>query len=739
MSNTYPLYRNQLKCSVAAIDGIFAGCMDEAMSLLSAEGVAAYLDGASAVCGLGRGTELVLIFLENMPRVASIGGEALITGTVEMARLLSRTANSKAINPFLSTLAYVVRRLEDGELVRAWFKLVRLMAERGGSALPTLLDQVPVLLEQVSIGGLRRWAEAGLRGYANRPDLLPDWFSLQGADSRAAFRRERHGTLFVDHERRLKMFTRALWAAEPAFIPFSEAFDTLRKPRPFLDSKGIHLPDVYDHRDGVRGIDRYRAAVAHMIGHKLFTKPFIADNFNRFQHLFIEAFEDARVEYLLARHYPGLRRLWQALHPIPREGACPPGWSCIRHKTALLARALLDPHGHPYTDPLLRDYVERFYRHVEADPYDTTLATTLGVSYLKAVHEVDFRSPRVWFEDTEVDYRDDNRFMWIFLEDTDDEDEFHSEHNSANPRAEQQEDRHLFTRHHREWDYRAGHYQPDWVTVHEAIHAAGDGARIDALLERHKPLARKLKRIVEFLKPQQHVRERYQEEGDELDLDVALRALVDYRSGSSPDPRIHQRHKHDGRDIAVLLLLDLSRSINDTPAGADTPLLQLSQEAVALLAWAIDALGDRFAIAGFASNTRHEVHYQHFKGFTEPWGELPKARLAAMQGAFSTRMGAVLRHGGQYLARQTAQKRLLLLLTDGEPHDVDVSDPRYLVEDTRKAVEELAASGVASYCVTLDPRADDYVRTIFGRHYTVVDRVERLPERLPQLFMALTR
>jgi len=308
------------------------------------------------------------------------------------------------------------------------------------------------------------------------------------------------------------------------------------------------------------------------------------------------------------------------------------------------------------------------------------------------------------------------------IEDTDDEDEFHSDHSAANPRTRDDEEQPLFIRHHREWDYKAGHYQPDWVTVYEGIHPSGDVAHIDALLDRHRALAKKLKRIVEFLKPQQHVRERYQEQGDELDLDVALRAMIDYRSGSSPDPRIHKSHRHDGRDIAVLLLVDLSQSINETPPGADSAILRLSQEVVALLAWAVDALGDRFAIARFASNTPHDVHYLHFKGFSDPWGEVPKARLAAMQGGLSTRMGAVLRHGGQYLARQKAEKRLLLLLSDGEPHDVDVADPRYLIKDTKKAVEELAGSGITSYCVTLDPNADEYVSQIFGRYCTVVDK-----------------
>ena len=107
-----------------------------------------------------------------------------------------------------------------------------------------------------------------------------------------------------------------------------------------------------------------------------------------------------------------------------------------------------------------------------------------------------------------------------------------------------------------------------------------------------------------------------------------------------PDPRINMSHKNDGRDIAVMLLLDLSESLNEKVAGTEQTLLELSQEAVSLLAWAVEQLGDGFAIAGFHSNTRHEVRYLHVKGYGEHWDDAVKGRLAAMQAGYSTRMGA---------------------------------------------------------------------------------------------------
>jgi nitric oxide reductase activation protein len=176
--------------------------------------------------------------------------------------------------------------------------------------------------------------------------------------------------------------------------------------------------------------------------------------------------------------------------------------------------------------------------------------------------------------------------------------------------------------------------------------------------------------------------------------------------------------------------------------GAAEPgetVLSLSRAAVALLAGAIATLGDRLAIVGFHSDTRQRVDLLHVKGFGEAWDDAPKARLAGVQGAFSTRMGAALRHAGELLSGRRADRRLLLVLTDGRPSDVDVADPQHLVADAAQAVHELDAQGLYTHCISLDAQADAYVGRIFGARCSVIDRVAQLPRRLPEIFLGLTR
>ena len=133
------------------------------------------------------------------------------------------------------------------------------------------------------------------------------------------------------------------------------------------------------------------------------------------------------------------------------------------------------------------------------------------------------------------------------------------------------------------------------------------------------------------------------------------------------------------------------------------------------------------------------MRYLHIKGYGERWGDDVKARLAAMQAGYSTRMGAAMRHAAHYLEARPADKKLMLILTDGQPSDVDTNDERLLIEDARQAVKELDRNGIFTYCISLDPKADEYVSDIFGRQYTVIDNIQRLPEKLPELFLALTK
>ncbi|MDX8407331.1 MAG: hypothetical protein R8L58_02985, partial [Mariprofundaceae bacterium] len=683
------IYWQRLDCNFAQVDRVFDDCMAEAKALLSSDGIVSYIDHARFLGKMGRGPEPMLVYLEEAPGVASIVGEQALADLCDFPHFMSTHTNFKAMVPFLQSIGAVTRRLQSYELFSQYIEIVRdMMLQTSGSVhghhttfpspgLPELLKQAPRLLSELSLQGFKNWVDYGIKYYNTHPGRQVDYFCLQSADAVAVMQRERQGTLLVDNERKLDSYFRALWNESDYLVPYSLAFDELRKPMPYYDSHGIRLPDVYADLEGVKGIDRYRAALAHMAAHRRWSQKMIVDNWSPFQRVGVEFFEDSRVDYLACQRYPGLRKLFKALHPVPREEDLrleDEGMSIFRLRLAMLSRAILDP-DYVYENADVREFVERFFAAMQGGESSSADMASLALAFIARTRRQKDLSPNIYFDNTEVDYRDDNRHLWIYIEESDEDEMF--EHLDKK-QTEEEELKGLPPRHYHEWDYNSGQYRPDWVSVYEALHPSGNATVIDNLLDKHSALAKRLKAMLDMLKPQDKVRIRYQEEGSELDLDVAIRSLIDFKGGCAPDPRINMSHRTDGRNIAVTLLLDLSQSLSEKAEGCNQTILELSQEAVSLLAWSIQQVGDPFAIAGFHSNTRHDVRYHHIKGFGEDWNDVVKSRLAAMEAGFSTRMGGAMRHAAHYLKAQQADKKLMLILTDGEPADIDVDDEQLL-------------------------------------------------------------
>lgn len=737
-----------LDCGFPAVADVFDECLAAAREHIAPDELPDFLEAARMIGKLGRGAEPLLAFLAAWPRVIAtlaLPQSAILPTLMESIRRLQKSPNAPAITPLLQTLGAVSDRLRSADGLADYQTLALDLAERTtGSihghqqthpspALPDFLLQAPRLLGLLSLAGLRRWIDSGIRLTSDHPEQQRAYFTLASPESRAMLQRERDGTLFADVERRLSLGLAALWADDSLLVPYSTAF-AAPGLRPHLAADGMRLPDALCALDGIRGLDRYRAMLAHLAAHRRWSQPLVADNWSPLQRMAVETLEDARIDLLLLRRFPGLRPLLLSLHPQPAEDACDPDRvNTLRHRLTCLSRACLDPE-HRYTAAGTREYANRLRALLQEGEASTRAVADLALAWAARTRLPSDQYAEVHFADTEIDYRDDNRHLWTFIESGDEEESFAPRPTSASPEAAG-----LPPRHYPEWDAATQGFRPDWAAVYEALHPSGNPADIDRLLARHAVLARRLKRLLDLLKPQERVRLRYQEEGSELDLDVALRAWTDWQCGRLPEPRINISHRTNGRDISVLLLIDLSQSLNATLPGSEQRILDTAREAVALLGWAIGELGDACAIAGFHSNTRHEVRYHHIKGFSEEWGDPVKARLAAVEAGYSTRMGAAIRHAGHTLSGRRSEKRILLLLTDGEPADIDVSDPDYLIADTRQAVESLAADGISTFCLSLDPNADRYVGQIFGKHWRVLDRIERLPEQLPMVYLNLTR
>lgn len=773
-------YEEQLEGVAPEVRDVLEGTFAEAAHVMSPPGLQDYLEGAKALARLGRGNDLVISYLQEMPLVVKDCGEDVIADCLSAAMKLSSMTSGAVIALLFSSLPIASRRLGDAELLRGYLTLIHQLSGTAARGMRPMLNHIDELLSKLTLSGLRRWANFGAEAYRRDFNNLTAYFNLESQDSLAMLQKERRGTLFIDTQRKLNFYLRALWGRDFFLRPTGADYTDFR---PYIEAHILHMPDAVDGIGGINGLELYRATAAHMAAHICYTRSRIsAEQLSPAQMFFIGLIEDVRVEYKTIQDFPGLRKLWRSLLDLEYEGAVEHPAMRLLEKAALM---LLDSQVE-CDDAELNAFAQGFHERIEAEQDDNQLSWHLGLELFNLfASRKEVPSLRI-LERIRIPYRDDNRFVWEFEEFTFDtineyvaasqrqlrktvsvvemanevdcelagddaqeiwtcetemfpyEDDLSEQQQSFNQMWGKEPISDPF--HYQEWDYQIQLHRPDWVTVYERRQPKGDLKMIDDIMLEYRPVAHRIKQIIDLLTPEGVQRMRNLEDGDEIDINAAIDAMVAIRMGEQPSPRITMRNVIKSRDLAVVVLMDLSESTNETVPGSDKTILQLTREAATLVSTAINGIGDPFALHGFASDGRHDVQYYRFKDFNQHFDDDAKSRLAGMQGGLSTRMGAAMRHAAKHLLKQPERRKLLLIVTDGEPSDIDERDPQHLRMDTKKAVEELYTQGVLSYCLTLDAHADNYVKRIFGaNNYTIIDHVDRLPEKLPTLFASLTR
>jgi Mg-chelatase subunit ChlD len=469
--------------------------------------------------------------------------------------------------------------------------------------------------------------------------------------------------------------------------------------------------------------------------------------------------EDARVEALAMRDYPGLRRLW-----LPFHAAEPHGPHLTEVLMARLSRALIDP-DYRDDDPWVNKGRWMFLDH-RSQWDNPAISRTIG-----SLLGNDIGQMRVQFNAktylVEPAYRDDNLGLWDFGEPPPQEsdqaetvlDAVHikqtqspqdPQHRSRNLEDVEQatraarmravsEDAGIPIAKQPEWDHVSGRELADWTTILQFECRQAPAEILDRVLDEYADVERRITKLIRSARVGRASRLRRQPEGERLDLEACIRARIEFRSGITPDPRVYETSELRFRDLSVLVLLDISESTKDQIKGTTRSVLTVERAATTLLAHALDGLGDPFALHAFCSNGKDEVRYYRIKDFGQPYGNEARSRLAGLRGGLSTRIGAALRQAATEIVQQATHRKLILVVTDGEPSDVDVADRTYLVEDARKAIHGIAHEGINVFCVGLGGGGEKYLPRIFGRrNFMQIDDVESLPERLPMLYFRLT-
>ena len=702
---------------------------------------------------------------------ATLSNDAFDTLVERLVELRMLGADAVLLSAIVQRLSLLAPRLTGPGGLDAWLTAVHEVAQQARHCTLALLASSEEVLRHGSPAELLMWARLGLR-HGQVPvaesDAALAHFELRSHESARVVGGSGASDDRVDlasSKARLSHLLRALFAVAPALLPVEQGIATRR---PFLSNLGLHLPEAGRALRGALAHRWYDAAATHGAAHlRHSTHRYERGSLKPIQMALVGLLEDARVELIAAAELPGLRRLWLGFHHAePAHG------NSFVVLMLRLARGLLDPthdDPHPWVAKGRRMFLEATDAARSPDGLTPAalrdLASRLGNDVGQMRLQFNHRDYVV-----EPAYRDDNAYLWLPVEtappqtqlvadevplpptgdvppDTEPEIEQDADGGATAPRTEPLEASECNTDQpplarlqYPEWDRLVGDYRSAWCTVLESRPPDADPRALQSSVEAHAALLLRLERVLRAGRLRERVRLRAQLRGDDLDIDAAVRSAIERRTHHPPGQKVHQRFDRRERDVAALVLLDSSASTADLLVTTHGTVLDLAREAALLTTLTLARAGDHCAIHAFCSNGRHEVRYEVVLGFDEPLDTRSIARLAGVRSRLSTRMGAALRHASALLAAQHRRKRLLLFITDGQPHDIDIFDRRYLIEDARRAVLEAGRLGLAVFCVTLDPAADDYVRTIFGAgNYRVLDRIDSLPRILPQVVLRLTR
>jgi len=285
-----------------------------------------------------------------------------------------------------------------------------------------------------------------------------------------------------------------------------------------------------------------------------------------------------------------------------------------------------------------------------------------------------------------------------------------------------------------EWDYSKKDYLKNYVKINPYLVTEIEAIQIPTHL---KKIIKKIENELDLMELDR-IKNNRLEYGDEINLDSWIE-YKGHQNKSAHHQKFYESFSTKTRDMSTLILADVSLS---TEAGItqDIRVIDIIKDSLIVFSEALVKLHDKFAIYTFSSLKNTNVRFEIIKNFNEKYTDFTRGRINAIKPGYYTRMGAAIRESTKILKKQQTQNKLLLIISDGKPNDVDRYDGRYGIEDTKKAVTEAKKLGITPFCITIDIDSKNYLPFLFGKNaYTVIRDSKKLPQILPEIYMNLTK
>jgi len=649
-----------------------------------------------------------------------------------------------------------------------WLMLIEKMTNLAPEALEILLKEMSFLVEKMNVSQMEDWFLTCLRASSGDMEKRIKLLSLKDNEGLEWLGQSAGIKSFKEQENKLKIYTTAIWGMNINIkeIPISNTKSSIR--RTAFSNNFVRVPSSYPGFTGQLGEEVFRAAIMHAAAHMKFThKRFEIGKLKPIQVAIISIIEDARVELLSIKEFPGLKELWIPYHMATGESKnLNKAYGPLTSRTLFsrLSRALVDENyidGNGWINRAKDMFFKKKNRW-----NDQTLSRELGNILGNDIGQMRIQfNPKDYLPDPI--YRDENSGIWNFdnentkdfeelqtgiesyqieRKETDDAEKNFENSTVIEPLAKiapnkvsQSKEAEIISL-QPEFDYKSGRENFNWCKIKKYNFENKSNYYLNNFLYENSKIVSNIKNLIESSNISQPVKLKKQHDGEELDLDSCIESIIDIKRGSTPSNKIYKKTNRKGRDLLVSILVDISESTNDFIKDTNKRIFSSIIEATGILSEAINKSGDDFGLATFCSNKRDDVRYWKIKDFKDKLNKSHINKLESMKPGFSTRLGAAVRQAGDELVSQTNYRKLLLIISDGEPSDIDVDDKEYLVEDAKYAVKRLAYNGIDVFCVGVESESNKNLSRIFGnKNYVIIKSASELQKKLPLIYLTLSR
>tara|TARA_Y100000590_G_scaffold137517_1_gene157450 strand:- start:3572 stop:5857 length:2286 start_codon:yes stop_codon:yes gene_type:complete len=741
---------------------------EKANKVLKGENLSTWIDYLKRIKNAGYGELTSKGFSEATIEIIDKHGLAPVKIFYSVITSITIKRGPKISYKFSSIAIEILNFYSDERKFQNWLILAEKIVNIAPEVFEIILDEMKFLVSKLNASQIEDWFLTCLRASAGDLEKRLKLFSLKDKEGLEWLGQSAGINNFKKYENKLKIYSTAIWGID---INVKEIQITNTKSsikRTSFSNNFVRIPSAYPGFTGKLGEEVFRAAIMHVAAHMKYTqKRFEIGKLKPIQVAIISIIEDARVELLSIKEFPGLRELWLPYHLATGESKnLNKAYGPLTARTLFsrLSRALVD-ENYKDSNGWIVKAKDMFFQNKKRW-HDQNLSRELGNVLGWDIGQMRLQfNPKIYLPDPI--YRDENSGIWNFdnqnmnefeelqsgiesyqvdQKETDDAEKKLENSDVITPLAKvapkkfsQDQEAEIISL-QPEYDYVSARENYGWCKIRKYNFNNKKNYYLDDYIFENKKIVSNIKGLIESSKISQPIRLKKQQDGEELDLDSCIENIIDIKRGSSPAGNIYKKSLRKGRDLAASVLVDISESTNDLIKNTKKKIFSSIIESTSILSEAINLAGDNFQLSTFCSNKRDDVRFWKIKDFNQKLESEHFKKLEAMKPGYSTRLGAAIRQAGQDLMKQPNYRKLLLILSDGEPSDIDVDDNEYLLEDAKYAVRRLAYHGIDVFCVGVESESNKYLSRIFGsRNYVIIKSASDLPEKLPLIYLTLSK